>query len=415
MSAVSKSVWLGYTKTGMKFKVGYEDLLPAGAILGHGANDLAALFAFCANEAGLRTLVVDLNGSVAEKLSGYIPAFGASYILQDALTMNDDDMVHGQLIASAYATIFNLPATQEGILNLALKQIVSEGNGSASPAALGGSIGTVTGFRATDKEELEGRMSTLSLMEATGNPGAVTEVLGQSSIVDFSQALTLELGNASAAIFLAKTLALVRKREVPKPDLVVISDAYRIYRAYKVSTHSRTLTDALLTSSMVKVFASEIGAALDEQLVGASPVRILSSAVWNELSEKGGVLPGTFVLRNAAFDSQVPFLPRLVEGRSGEKKLGPEPLPTPKELTRLVLEMVANSSMATRSSLVDFLSEYDRATVGREIDRLCEEDFLRVMRPQREEGGPSAVLVLSAVGQLELEKMSKDGETADPV
>lgn len=416
MNAISSSLWLGYTPTGQKLKLGYEELLPASAILGRGANDLVALLAYGASEAGLRTIIVDLNGKVSERLSGHMQTFNASYILQDALTMDLDEMYHGQLIASAYATILNLPATQEDILNLAVRHAASgQGDGSASPAALSDGIGTVTGFRATDKEELEGRMGTLSLMEATGNPGAVREVMGHSSLVDFSQALTLELGSASAAIFLAKMLAIVRSDVVTKPDLVIISDAYRIFRAHRVVTHSRTLRDALLTSSVAKVFASEIGDALDEQLAGACPARILSSAMWNELSRVDHVLPGTFVLQNTAFDFEVPFLPRLFEGRSGEMKLGPDPPPAPKELTRLVLEMVASSSMATRSSLVDFIAEYDRAMVGREIDRLCKEDFLRVMRPHKGPEGPPAVLILTPFGELELEKLRKDGETSDSV
>ncbi|MDA4128156.1 MAG: hypothetical protein OK422_01620 [Thaumarchaeota archaeon] len=411
MNSILTSVWLGYTERGSRLKIGYEDLLPASSILGSGANGIAAVFAYAAVEAGLRTLVVDLNGKLSARLSGHIPSFGAGYVLQDAMTISENEITLGSLIGSAYATVFNLTGSQEDILNLALRHLLVEGGGeaSASPAALSGALGTITGFRSTDKQEVEGKISTLSQMEATGNPGAVGEVLSFSSLVDFSDQSPLELGNASAAIFLAKVLALGETRENQGPDLIVISDAHRIFKAHKLLNHSGTLGDAVIASPFGKVFASELGHALDEQLVSACPVRIFSSSLWNELSKTDHVLPGVFVLENTSLDKRQALFPRLFEGKRGEKKLGPGLPLASRELTILILEMVASSALATKSSLMDFLSDYDRGSVGREVERLCGESLLRVIRPQKDEGGPAGILIVTPYGKLELEKMRKDG------
>ena len=62
ISEIRGPVWLGYRSTSGRFDVNHEDLKRGIAVLGQGANDLAALLAYACNEAGLKTLVLDMGG-----------------------------------------------------------------------------------------------------------------------------------------------------------------------------------------------------------------------------------------------------------------------------------------------------------------------------------------------------------------
>jgi len=101
-----RPVRLGYRSTAGRFELRHEDLRRGISVLGQGAGDLAALIAYACDEAGLKTLVLDLGGRVSEKLSGYIDSYELPHFLYDALRIDEDGTaanVHGQLAASATA------------------------------------------------------------------------------------------------------------------------------------------------------------------------------------------------------------------------------------------------------------------------------------------------------------------------
>ena len=64
-----RPVRLGYMSTAGRFELSREDLRRGISILGHGADDVATLMAYACDEAGLKTLVLDLGGQgLAEAL-----------------------------------------------------------------------------------------------------------------------------------------------------------------------------------------------------------------------------------------------------------------------------------------------------------------------------------------------------------
>jgi len=133
-----RPVRLGYRSTSGKFELTHEDLRSGISILGQGADDVAALIAYACDEAGLRTLVLDLGGRVTGKLSGYIDSYELPHFLYDALRIDEEGSaanVHGQLAASAYSCALDLSFEQEGIINAAM-QILAAERGVASPAAV---------------------------------------------------------------------------------------------------------------------------------------------------------------------------------------------------------------------------------------------------------------------------------------
>src|SRR6266576_6218476 len=101
---MSAAVWLGFSPLGGRFTLKPDDLAGGIAILGHGADQLAPLFAIACHETGLKALLLDMDGGVSDALSGYVDEYDASYFLYDSLRIEDNPIVHAQLIAGAYST-----------------------------------------------------------------------------------------------------------------------------------------------------------------------------------------------------------------------------------------------------------------------------------------------------------------------
>ena len=100
MSSAKGQVWLGFTRMGARFGLMPDDLGGGIAMLGQGANRLAPLVAYACHEAGLKVLVLDMEESVVDGLSGHMDHYDVSYFLYDSLKIGEDDPgVHAQLIA----------------------------------------------------------------------------------------------------------------------------------------------------------------------------------------------------------------------------------------------------------------------------------------------------------------------------
>ncbi|HYW82124.1 MAG TPA: hypothetical protein VFB30_02640, partial [Spirochaetia bacterium] len=166
---------LGYMSTAGRFELSHEDLRRGISILGHGADDVATLMAYACDEAGLKTLVLDLGGRVSRRLSGYIDSYELSRFLYDALRIDEDGSaasVHGQLAASAYSCALDLSFEQEGIINAAM-QIIAAERGVASPAAVSDlMVEKNDRFRGRPADRLIARLASLSPLNMVGETGA---------------------------------------------------------------------------------------------------------------------------------------------------------------------------------------------------------------------------------------------------
>jgi hypothetical protein len=410
-----RPVRLGYRSTAGRFELTREDLRRGISILGQGADDIAALIACACDEAGLRTLVLDLGGRVSGKLSGYIDSYELPHFLYDALRIDEEGSaanVHGQLAASAYSCALDLSFEQEGIINAAM-QILAAERGVASPAAVSDlMVEKNDRFRGRPADRLISRLASLSSLNMVGEEGAINGILKDSAILSFAGAGQPEAVETAAALVIAKLLAILEGSEVGqgRPDLVVIPQAGRLFRVRPVFRRTERLLATFVSAPIPKVLASESTYGLDEHFEETGFIKILSSAVWNGGARRDeALLPNMFMVRNHPYGHDVAFIPREFEPRSGPPK-GTEAVQpqaeSPDLISQLLLD-IDSYEAPTRQSVVAFLSQaYDQGLVERTLDKLQSEGYVGVVQKEMKSGRPMGVLALTEKGKSLLE-MSK--------
>lgn len=410
-----RPVRFGYRSTAGRFELTREDLRRGISILGQGADDIAALIACACDEAGLRTLVLDLGGRVSGKLSGYIDSYELPHFLYDALRIDEEGSaanVHGQLAASAYSCALDLSFEQEGIINAAM-QILAAERGVASPAAVSDlMVEKNDRFRGRPADRLISRLASLSSLNMVGEEGAINGILKDSAILSFAGAGQPEAVETAAALVIAKLLAILEGSEAGqgRPDLVVIPQAGRLFRVRPVFRRTERLLATFVSAPIPKVLASESTYGLDEHFEETGFIKILSSAVWNGGARRDeALLPNMFMVRNHPYGHDVAFIPREFEPRSGPPK-GTEAVQpqaeSPDLISQLLLD-IDSYEAPTRQSVVAFLSQaYDQGLVERTLDKLQSEGYVGVVQKEMKSGRPMGVLALTEKGKSLLE-MSK--------
>jgi hypothetical protein len=400
MSPATSSVWMGFTRMGGRFELTLDDLRGGMAVLGQGANSLAPLVAYACQEAGLSALLLDTDGRVSDALSGYMDRYDVSYFLYDAVRIEENPVVHAQLIAGAYATALDLSFEQEASLN-AIAQIIANERGVASPSSLADLIQSPDAAKGRAVDRLRVRLEALRSLNMVGEKDAVRQVLGRSAVLSFRGAGSPEASETAVALFVAKLLAMMGGEGFQGPDVVILTEANRLFKERPVFRKSQRFLTSFVSAPIPKVFASEAAYGLDKDYLDTCSVRILSSAAWNEAG-RGGLLltPNMFMFQNPSYGSSEVFVPREFEGRRGETKGGVPSVATPdEELALRILEEVAGFEGATRASLVAFLSgEHDKDTLERTFDRLQGEGYVAVT-PQERSGRTIHVLSLTAKGR----------------
>jgi hypothetical protein len=384
MSSATSSVWLGFTRMGGRFELKLDDLKGGIAMLGQGANQLAPLVAYACHDAGLRALLLDMDGGVSDSLSGYMDQYDVSYFLYDSLRIEDNPVVHAQLVAGAYSTSLELSFEQEASLN-AIAQIIANERGVASPASLADLIQSPDSAKGRAVDRLRVRLEALRSLNLVGEKDAVKQILGKSAVLSFRNAGSPEASETAVALFLAKLLATMGGEE-RGPDVVILTEANRLFKERPVFRRNPRFLTAFVSAHLPKVLASDAAYGLDKDYMDTCSVRILSSAAWNGTGRGGLVLtPNMFMLQNPSYGSSEVFVPREFEGRKGEAKTVVSPVPTAdEELAKRILEEIAGYQGATRTSLVSFLSsEYDKDLLERTFDRLQAEGYIAVTPQDR--------------------------------
>ena len=411
MNAAKASAWLGYRVVGGRLEIGDSFLRNSIAVLGRGSQEVAASLVLSLAEASVRVAVVDVVGGFSSALHGYLESYDASYVMHDSLLLGENGQLHARLLASAYATVLNLPSEQDDLLNAALQELALE-EGEASPMGIVPMIGVVEGFKGPEKMELSGRIGALRFVESTGEAGAVRKLLPSSFLVDFSEAKTGELAEASAAIFLAKLLSLADPSAWP--DALVIIGAERLFRSFRVPRHSSYLRTSVVGAGFGAVFSAEAGHALDRLIVEGCPIRLYSGEMWNEMKGEPRALSNMFVLQNYVNDSVEAFVPREFEPRNAEEKQGSRQAAAGQEVEHRILELVASSEAATRTSVVSVLSpEFPAGVVAAEVDRLQRDGCIAFVKFGQGRDSPSSVLVLMELGKKRLQELREIGENTD--
>ncbi len=401
MSSATSSVWLGFTRLGGRFEVKLDDLKGGIAMLGQGANRLAPLVAYACHQAGLKSLLLDMDGSVSDSLSGYIDEYDVSYFLYDSIRIEDNPIVHAQLLSGAYSTSLELSFEQEASLN-AIAQIIANERGVASPSSLADLIQSPDSAKGRAVDRLRVRLEALRSLNLVGEKDVVRQIMGKSAVLNFRNAGSPEAAETAVALFLAKLLAMLGGREeVHGPDVIIMTEANRLFKERPVFRRNPRFLTSFVSAPLPKVLASDAAYGLDKGYMDTCSVRIHSSAAWNESGRGGLVLtPNMFMFQNPSYGSSEVFVPREFEGRKGEAKTGASLVPTAgEELAKRILEEVAGYEGATRTSLISFLSsEFDKDLLERTFDRLQAEGYIAVT-PQERSGRTIHGLSLTEKGR----------------
>ncbi len=406
-----------------------DELLPGINILGSGADGLAAVLASSCAEVGLGTLVLDFDGSVAKKLSGRFDVASFGQFLYDSQRMEQKSSLHAELAASAYTISLNLNFEQEGFLNSAIQYIALE-QGVASPASLNDRLSATGEFRGHTADELRGKLGALRSLNLIGDEGVVKKMLERNSVASFADAESQQAAEVAVMLTLAKVLAIGASGG-KLPDILVVNGANRVFSNLPLTRHSNRLLTTLLSTSMARLFAAESVYGLDHHFIETSPVRILSSGLWNEIAGGGTSIanlyshqhsarrgmpltsvliltPNMFVLQDSARGYEEVFVPRnLPELEVDSTPTTAEQKKDESAITKRVLEVLATNEYATRGSVVAFLSMDDPAEeVEKTIDRLQSEGYVEIVGRDVKRDNPLNTFRLTAQGYDLMRRLS---------
>ncbi|MDG6910300.1 MAG: hypothetical protein JRN08_08020 [Nitrososphaerota archaeon] len=426
MNARSEAIWLGHCRTGGRMLLRPDELAPGMNVLGEGADDLAAVIASACSEAGLRALVLDFGG-VSDRLSGGFLRRGLGQFLYDSQRMEERASLHAELAASAYTMALNLNFEQEGFLNSAIQYIGLE-QGLASPSSLADRLTATGEFRGHTADELKGKLGALRSLNLAGEVGVVKEMMGRSSVADFSGAESHQAAEVAAMVFLAKVLAIGASGG-RLPDALVVNEANRVFPSIPLARHTNRLLTALLSADTARIFVSEVSYGLDHHILETSPARVLSSSLWNELAggravgglcshgHAGGPGPAQsssliltsnmFILQDSARGYEQVFVPRALPVFDAEENPEPPAVKSDGRLVKRILETLASYDHATRGSVVGFLSGEDPPEeVQKAIDRLQADGYLVIVGKDVKADSPLQTFRLTAEGYSLLRSLS---------
>jgi hypothetical protein len=415
-----KAIWLGHCRTGGRLCLRPDELHPGINILGAGADGLAAVVASACSDAGLKTLVLDFRGGIAGALSGRFETKSLSNFLYDTERMEEKASLHAELAASAYTMALNLSFEQEGFLNSAIQYIALE-QGVASPSSLSDRLGATGEFRGHTADELRGKLGALRTLNLTGDTGVVKEMIKTNSVASFVGSESHQAAEVAAMLFIAKVLSIGASGG-GLPDVLIVNDANRMFANLPLTRHSNRLLTALLSAEVARIFASETSYGLDHHFIETSPVRVLSSGIWNELTagrasvgglyspQHGGrkgsaqfteliLTSNMFILQDAARGYEEVFVPRALAPTEIERTPEAQPQKDETRLVKRILETLAGDDHATRGSVVGFLSGEDPiGEIEETVDRLQSEGYLEVVGKHVNRDSPLQTYRLTAKG-----------------
>src|SRR3989442_4094052 len=297
MSAPTGAVWPGHCRTGGRLYLRRAELHPGMNLIGNGVGSLAAVVARACDEAGMKTLVLDFTGRLSERLPDLeTRSFGN--FTYDSMRKEEKASLNAELAASAYTMALNLSFEQEGFLNSAIQSIALE-QGVASPASLSDQLNLTGEFRGHTADELKGKLAALRSLNLTGETGVVRKMMEKSSVASFSAAESHQAAEVAVMLFLAKVLGLSASAAKP-PDVLIVDAANRIFSNLPMTRHGNRLLVTLLSSEMARVFASEATYGLDHHFIETAPTRILSSTLWNEVTDRKAFVGGLYSPQHAA-------------------------------------------------------------------------------------------------------------------
>ena len=401
-----RQLWFGYDRDCGRAVL---DLGGPGSkvlLLGSRSADLAALAAISAKEAGALPMVFDLDGSLANTLSGHFDTFDYRSFLYDSFRLADPGSWHSQLAAAAYAAALDLSSEEEAIINSAMQLVASDGT-LLSPVSLRDVMGKVEGFRGFYVDKLNGRIGALRLFDAVDDQG-FDRLLRGNVIIDFHSAPYPQAAELASSLFLAKLLAIDHARALDS-GFLLMTDSHRVFRSSPRPLHSNRLLSHLLGWRGSVMLGSSQEANLSPMLTQSCPVRVCSSDAWHSQAHGSGrVLAGSFVLHDRRCELTRTFVPRRVASKTSEYfSARPGRYPDP-ELTRLILEEIDRYPLSTPESIVQYIApEFLPGDVSAAVSSLEKRGCLITEPKDSGSGGKVFSYTLSDKGRNLLEELRK--------
>jgi hypothetical protein len=396
-------------------------------VLGSGADHLAGTLAASISESGLKTLVIDFNGTIADQLAGRFAARGLGDFLYDSQRIEEKASLHAELAASAYTISLNLNSEQEGFLNSAIQYIGLE-QGLASPSSLTDRLISTGEFRGHTADELRGKLGALRSLNLVGEIGVVKEMTERSCVANFAGAESHQAAEVAAMLLMAKVLALGASGG-ELPDVLMVNETNRVFANLPLTRHTNKLLIALLSARLTKILVAEVTYGLDHHILDASPVKILSSSLSNEISEGrpyvGGLhhaqhgrlgsallsnlvlTPNMFAFQDLTRGYEEVFIPRTLALLHTEPTAIAQPKKGDTRLVKRILETLATYDHATRGSVVGFLSGEDPpGEIQKTIDKLQADGCLVVVGKDIKTDSPLQTFRLTEKGYALLRSLS---------
>ena len=405
MSTVQQ-LWVGHSPLGGRTSLELGGPGSKVLLLGSRANDIAALAAVSAKEAGASPIVLDLGGTLAQSLSGHFTTYDYRSLLYDAFRLEAPEAWHAELVAAAYTATLDLTSEEEAIMISALQGVSKEG-GVASPAAIYNVIGGVEGFRGFYVDKLKGHIGLLKLLEAVDDQTFGTLAHG-NALVDFHGAPYPLAGELAVSLFLAKILALANATGTVESPIIITS-SHRIFRRLPRVTHRSRLLVQLLGWPSTLFLATDQFQALDPLPGDLCPVRIYSSDAWHSSpGTVGRALPGTYVLDDGRSKRREFFVPRRIPARVAEYVQAKSGKFSSPALTLAVLELVERFPLSTQESVVQYLQpDFLPADVNAELTNLQKRECV-LLEPKDPGSGPKVfAFTLAENGRKLLEELRK--------
>ena len=401
-----RQLWMGYGNGGEK------TLLEVGSpgskilLLGSQSSNLAALVSLSAKEAGANPILFDLDGSLANRLSGHFDTFDYRSFLYDAFRLEEPEPWHSQLAAAAYAAALDLSSEEEAIINSAMQMVASEG-AMLNPVSLYDVLGKVEGFRGFYVDKLKGRIGSLRHFDSVDDQKFVRLVKGDI-IIDFHRAPYPQAAELAAALFLSKVLTMAHASG-NNGGFILVTEAHRIFRSTPRPAHANRLLSPLLEWPAAVVLSSNQHDMLSPLLLQTCPVRVYSSDAWHSQHKPfETILSSTFVVQDKRSNSSENFVPRRVLVKTADyAPAGASKLPTP-DLTKMILEEVDRYTLSTPESIVQFISpEFLSSDVGSALSGL-EYQGLLILEPKETGSGPEVFCyTLTEKGRRLLQELRK--------
>ena len=405
MSSV-QHVWVGYGHDGGKAVLEIGGPGSKVLLLGSRSRELAAIAAVGAKEAGARPVVLDLDGSLANSLSGYFGTYDYRSFLYDAFRLEEPEAWHSQLAAAAYTVALDLSSEEEAIINSAMQVVASDGT-LLSPVSLHDVMGKVEGFRGFYVDKLNGRIGSLRLFDAVDDRDFESLMAG-NLILDFHLAPYPLAAELAASLFLAKALAIAHRKGGEQFFLMLL-EAERIFRASPRPLHSNRLLAHLLGLPATVVMSAEHQFYLNQLLLKSCPLHVYSSDAWHsQPSQAQRVLSGSFVLHDRRSERKQIFVPRRIPAKTADYVTARGARYPNPELVRLVLEEVERFPLCTPESVAQYIApEYLPADVTGVLAGLQKQGCL-ILEPKDSGSGPKVfAFTLSAKGRGMLQELRK--------